>query len=354
MLQKLNTDKRIKTVLATSLALLIGAAGAFLAQSVGLPAAMLSGSMVAVSVAALLRAPIAFPIIIRDICFVAIGIAMGQGVTPESLAGLSRWPISLTLIALVVVAITLSCFFFLKNVCGWKRDVSFFASVPGALGYVIALAEERRISISPIMTVQILRLLALVAIVPTLLTWGRDTNIEPQQVSTFSTPLEMIVLAGLCIVAGYIGHRIKLPAGLLTGAFIVSSLLNGSGLMTVNLPPIITDPFYIGLGVMIGYRFIEVPMENLLRWLRASVGSFFIGLAVSMFCAFSVATLLDLPFGQLFLAYAPGGMEVMTLLAFMLDMDPAFVATHQLVRYIGMVVCMPLAAKLILGSSRGQ
>ena len=45
------------------------------------------------------------------------------------------------------------------------------------------------------------------------------------------------------------------------------------------------------------------------------------------------------------LAFAPGGIEVMTIMAFALHLDAAFVAAHQLVRFLMITVYAPLLMK---------
>ena len=71
---------------------------------------------------------------------------------------------------------------------------------------------------------------------------------------------------------------------------------------------------------------------------------------ISLAAAYSVSSWISLPFGQLLLAYAPGGLEAMIMMAFILDLDPAFVAAHQLVRYIGMILILPFLTQRLLGS----
>ncbi|HSK41850.1 MAG TPA: AbrB family transcriptional regulator, partial [Arenibaculum sp.] len=49
----------------------------------------------------------------------------------------------------------------------------------------------------------------------------------------------------------------------------------------------------------------------------------------------------------LILAYAPGGLAEMSLIALSLDLDTAFVSTHHMVRIILIVVLAPAAFRLI-------
>ncbi len=44
---------------------------------------------------------------------------------------------------------------------------------------------------------------------------------------------------------------------------------------------------------------------------------------------------------QVWLAFAPGGLEAMTVLAFTLDTDPAFVAGHQIIRFLAVSMIVP-------------
>ena len=50
----------------------------------------------------------------------------------------------------------------------------------------------------------------------------------------------------------------------------------------------------------------------------------------------SAPWLLGLPFGQLWLAYAPGGVEAMAAMALALSLDPAFVGAHHVLRILGL------------------
>jgi uncharacterized membrane protein AbrB (regulator of aidB expression) len=49
-----------------------------------------------------------------------------------------------------------------------------------------------------------------------------------------------------------------------------------------------------------------------------------------------------MPFGQVWVAYAPGGIEAMAAMGLALGYDPAFVATHHLVRILLVIGLLPL------------
>lgn len=54
------------------------------------------------------------------------------------------------------------------------------------------------------------------------------------------------------------------------------------------------------------------------------------------------ANILGLPFGQLWVSYAPGGVEAMVAMALSLGYDSAFVATHHLFRIILLIFILPV------------
>ena len=71
--------------------------------------------------------------------------------------------------------------------------------------------------------------------------------------------------------------------------------------------------------------------------------------ATSVACLFAliVASLLSLRIADVVIAYAPGGMEAMTILAFVLHLDPAFVGVHQLARFLFVALAMPFAVAAV-------
>ncbi len=78
---------------------------------------------------------------------------------------------------------------------------------------------------------------------------------------------------------------------------------------------------FVIIGVLIAARFAGTSMAELRRLARASIGAFLIGIAVTMVVALAVAWITGLSVGKVVLAYAPGGIEAMAILAFVLDMD---------------------------------
>ena len=75
--------------------LLIALAGGLAFTYFALPAALVSGSVVAVAAAALLGRPVKLPLVLAQFCAVIIGILLGAVVTPDTLRGVATWPASI-------------------------------------------------------------------------------------------------------------------------------------------------------------------------------------------------------------------------------------------------------------------
>ncbi len=334
--------------------LALGAAGGFVFDAVGLPAPWLSGAMVFVALAGFTRIPTTIPDQLRDGIFVVLGVSMGAGVRPDVVERLHAWPLSIAILGLVVVGVTASTYVFLHKVGGWDREAAYFGAIPGALSLVMALAAGRSADIPRIAVSQSFRLFVLVAVLPPLIVGGTEHGELVMPSGGGAGPVATVIVFVLCTLSSVAAVRLRVPGGWLTGAFFMSSALNATGLLPVALPQWMVIPCYVALGAMIGARFGNTDLRTFLRMLAASFGGFLIGFGVSALGAWLTAGMLGLPFGQLMLAYAPGGLEAMTLLAFMLNLDPAFVATHQLARYIGMVLLLPFATRLTLRDANGK
>lgn len=335
---------------AVLVTLAFGAAGGACFTILSVPAGWLSGAMVAVGAATLSGGRMLVPDRLRDVVFVFLGMSIGTGVTPETVAGIATWPVSILALAAAVSAVTALCTVYLQRVAGWERMTALYASIPGALSYVMAMAAQtggvdvRRVAVS-----QSLRLFALVALLPAVIV-ALDDNDAPAAAAgaVFAGPGEIALLAAAGTAAGLAFRLVNFPGGLLIGSFAASAVLHGSGLMTAQLPGMVLIPGLVVLGAMIGTRFAGATWGSVRAIAATSLMALAIAMIVSVIFAWLVAWGLGLPFGQTLLAFAPGGLDVMTLLAFALDLDPAYVAAHQVARYVGIALVLPVALRLFL------
>jgi membrane AbrB-like protein len=337
---------------ATATALAAATIGGALFAGLGLPAPWLSGAMVGATVALIARQRIDLPHRLRDLVMIVLGVSMGAGVTPASLAAMGRWPLSLLALALAVLAIMATSMLVLRR-WGWSAETSFYASAPGALTTVMILAEASGANLRRVVVAQSLRLFVLVAVLPSVVVLVQPSSggveVPAAASGVLSGPWEWLVVLAAALGGALVAKALDLPAGLLLGAFVGSALIYAPGLAVSPLPAWIMAPSFVVLGVFIALRFQGTTVADLRAEIGAALASLAVASAIAVAAAAMVSVALGLPLAEVLVAYAPGGVEAMTIMAFALNLDVAYVATHHLARFIGIALALPFAARLLFG-----
>jgi len=237
---------------------------------------------------------------------------------------------------------------YLRVVHGWDTITAHLAAAPGGLSQVMALAAELDADLRAIAIVQTLRV-AIVAIgLPGALTLlGLAGHATGSVGGPFNPALidELALLVVASIAGALIAHRIRFPGGLLFGAMLTSAALHGSGLIHAVMPWWVANTAMIAFGAVTGSRFANTPLRLLARYLVAALGSFAIALTIAAVFAAGLVGILKLPVAEVMIAYAPGSVDAMMLLALALHLDPVYVGAHHLTRIFFVALTMPLIAR---------
>src|SRR5690606_33315931 len=113
------------------------------------------------------------------------------------------------------------------------------------------------------------------------------------------------------------------------------------------LPPAIVAIAQLVVGAAIGSRFGGIHPKRLLTLFGHALLLTALLLALDIGFAFALSALTALPVADLVLAYAPGGLSEMSLVALALGADAAFVSTHHIVRIILIVTLAPVVFRLL-------
>ncbi len=323
------------------------AAGAALAL-VGFPAAWLSGGMLvgAAMAAAGRGAPMAPRL--REVAMVLSGTTMGTAVTPETLRILAAVPFSLVILALAMIAITGASALMLSRGFGWKRSDALFASIPGAMSTILLIAHERKADIPSIATVQLFRLVMLILVLPPLLGAAAAHPVASAAPGVLG-PEGWLLLFAAAIPTGRLLHRIRMPAAGLLGSMIGAAALTGSGLVVGRFPDALAALGFLLIGVFIGERFRGIRPRDVGRLMPAAIACFAVGIVVAALFAEVTSLFLGISHEAALLAFAPGGLEAMSILAFTLAIDPVYVATHHIARFLMIGVFLPVIARVMPG-----
>lgn len=335
-----------------ALALALGGFGGWLFVQARLPLPWMLGSMVFCTVAALLRLPVAAPSVIRPPMSAIIGVMLGAGFRPDLVTQLPNWLPTLFGLVLFMITCGLCCVSYFRHVAGYDRVTAFFAGMPGGLMEMVIIGEEKGGDARIIALVHSARILLVVMTLPFIVQWIEGVSLGGTRVSGLSfmrTPLSAELWLLGCGIAGVVlGHVLRLPAKFLLGPMIVSALVHLLGWSDSAPPFEVVNTAQLILGVTVGCRFIGTPPATILRVLLLSVGSTIILLACTLGFAWLVARFSVYGHVPLILAYSPGGLAEMSLIALALHTEVAFVAAHHIIRvFLVMVGAGPLFGLIV-------
>lgn len=330
------------------LALALGLAGALLFQRLNMPLPWMMGPMLFCTLAALGKLPVAAPPVIRPPMTMVIGVMLGSAFSPDLMARIPHWwPATLGLILFVTVC-GASVIWYFRAVGGYDRTTAYFAGMPGGLVEMVTIGEERGGDSRVIALVHSVRILLIVMTVPFAIQWleGVSLNRSAGAVSVFATPIASELWLIGCGLAGALGgHLLKLPAKNLLGPMLVSALVHSAGWSDFKPPFEIVNAAQLVLGVVIGCRFAGTAASVVMRIIGLSLGSTAILLFWTVIFAVGVSWASGYSPVTVVLAYSPGGLAEMSLIALALHAEVAFVAAHHIIRiFVVMVSAAPLFA----------
>lgn len=344
----------LNAVAAQAAQIVVAGLGGFALHLLGVPAAWISGAMVAVAIWGAFGLTRPMPRPLAEAAMLVSGATMGAGITPEAVAAIGRYPASLAVLALAVCAGTAASALWLVRVSGWRRDDAILASVPGALSTVLVIATERKGAVVEIVLVQSIRLFVLVALLPSLVVHldGRSGALLPGEGQPVASPvgLAIVLFGGLVLALAF--ERLRIAAPVLLGATVVSAAAHGAGWAPGVVPPPVAVVGLVLIGVFIGERFRARELSGLARIVPAALGSLVITTAVSMLFAAAAAALAQVGLSDALVAFAPGGIEAMMVLALILGLDPLYVGAHHLARFVGIATALPFVMRLVTARSK--
>jgi membrane AbrB-like protein len=334
-------------ILPVLLTLAIAALGGSLANLIGLPAGWLMGGALAVTIAAMMGAPVKMPDALRNVAFVLIGMSMGASVAPDSLQLLGSWPVSLAALAIELVIIVAATGWMLTKVFKLDAGTAYLSSFPGHLSFVMGIAATGVGNSRQIVIIQVIRILMLTIAVPVGSVFLPIDHFPPPVASAFLSPLQLVLLAAGCVAAGLVFIKLKVPAGMVLGAMAAATAAKLGGLYTEAMPTPLVIGTFILTGALIGSRFVGITRAEFLAAAKGGLIATAMTVSIVTLMALGVAQLVDMPFGQIWLGLSPGALEGMGALGIALGYDTAFIAAHHVIRLLMLSFAIPAVVMLI-------
>lgn len=344
MLARLNASRPARIAATLGLAAAGGGAATFL----GIPAGWLAGGILAVALASVAGLRSEVPDRLRPPVYLFLGVVAGSGVGPETLAQMATWPASFLVLAVSVALLIAATYSWLRRGCGWDSHSALMSSLPGAMALVLAAAEGTRADMRKVAFTQTLRLLILVELIPlAALLIGLPDDTAAGTARAEVAPLDLLLLAVAGIAGGLLAQRLRLPGGLMIGGLLASAALFLSGAVDTALPRELSLPAVVALAAIGGSRFRPGDARLVPEIGGAALVAFLIGIAISFAAALTVSLGLGVNLIQALLAFAPGALDALIIVAFALDIDPAYVAAHHVARFFALAVSVPFVARWV-------
>ncbi|MEM1360721.1 MAG: AbrB family transcriptional regulator [Pseudomonadota bacterium] len=320
----------------------VGALGAGLFFLIGFPVAALTGSALAVAVAALCGLQVNVPTWLRNITFLTLGINIGSGITPEVLSSAVTWPLSFVSLAVMLLAGLFTARALLHRLFGFDRETALLCSTPGHLSYVLSFSIDSGKDVTIVTVVQCTRILLLTICLPPLITFVFGAT----QADFLSGPIlglvPGIILFLLSGAVGAVFLRLRLPAAYLLAGMAMSGLGHAADLAPGRFPTAMLNVALIAMGTLIASRLTNITFSQFLGALLAGVTVTTVMLFYALLGAVLMLWLLGLPLTVTLAAYAPGAVEAMAAIALQSGLDPPFVAAHHVFRLLILTILVPL------------
>lgn len=345
-------------ILMTTIVFAVGIAGGYLAKLVGAPLPMLLGSVTAVGAISIFGfrpggRPPRIPFWLRNFFIPIVGLSIGSAFTPGILAEMRTWwPSLLALLFYIPLAhyIGYRTFVMAGRI---SRTTAYYGAVPGGLLVCIAMGEESGADGPMLTALQFLRLILTVMLVPLAFTIMSGTTVGTAAGAVIGhpesglDPSEIFWQAALAVAGYFGGRRLGMPAYMITGPILASGLGHLTGLLVSAPPSWLIEVTQLVIGVSLGTRFVGMGGSTFFKafWLALLNIVFTMILAICM--GFLLHNIVDERIEAVVLAFAPGGLAEMSLVAVSLQISVIYVSAHHIARIMLSVTFAKLFSRLI-------
>jgi len=349
-------NSKTRPISAIVMALAIGAVGGWLAFIVQIPLPWMIGAMMATTLAAVLGLSVAVPASLRHTMVVVLGIMLGSAFTPEIAQRLGDWGVSLGALALYGAVAGGAAYIYFRRICGYDRVTAYFSAMPGGLSEMILVGTAMGGDARIISLTHASRILLVVVTLPfafQLLIGYEPGARPPVGLPLFALLPGDLAILSVCGVAGFfLARSLRLPAAALVGPMLLSAGVHLAGWTAAKPPLELVAAAQVVVGTAVGCRFAGTRAMHIARAMIAAAGGTAVLLVAAVAFAYAIGQITGLSMESLVLAYAPGGLAEMSLIAIAIGADSAFVATHHIVRVFLIVVAAPLLFRAMAKTRR--
>jgi membrane AbrB-like protein len=320
-----------------------------LLQWLHLPAAFFVGPMLAGVVVAVLGGSVKRPKWMLWVAQALIGLMIARGFTPQIWSTIAEHWLLFPLIVLAAIAASALLGWSLARMRVLPGSTAIWGTSPGAATAMTLMAESYDADVQLVAFMQYLRVMA-VALSASLFAhfWGVQTgaSVKVDWLPFIHWPALSTTLVLAC-GAAYLGRVFKIPAGPLLLSLISGAALQGTGLLRIELPPLLLVASYLIVGWHIGLGFTPAILAHAAQALPKIASSILILIALCGGLAWLLHRFADVEPLTAFLATSPGGADSIAIIAASSTADLPFVMALQSVRLLIVIFMSPRLARVI-------
>jgi membrane AbrB-like protein len=344
--------KALRSVVQFALTLFIAATGGYLMWRMHMPLAWLLGAMLATALSALLHVPVSLPKHARPPMTAVVGAMLGTSFSPEIFRHAGSWIVSLAgLVAFITITGALAYLYF-RRIARLDPVTAYFSAMPGGLVEMITLGSEKGGDERMIALIHAARIFLVVLTLPFLIEaftgFDIDRSVGGSAVTATLRLDDCLWFFGAVIGGIVLGTLFRLPARFLIGPMLASAALHLFGLTDFALPAAALAGAQIVIGATIGCRFANASPGIVVRALVLSAGATFMMLLSTLIFSLVLSLAGGDRFIAYMLAYSPGGVAEMSLIALSLNVEVPFVVVHHMVRVLTVVAGAAAAFRLFI------
>jgi len=211
--------------------------------------------------------------------------------------------------------------------------------MPGGFIEAITMGEENGADPRMLNLLQFLRLIVCILAVPTTfmlvegIAVGSAAGVEMKAAGELDA-LDVVVLVLAGVIGLLLGRKIGLPAAIITGPIIVSAAAHLAGWTDAAPPGGMVSATQLVVGLTLGIRFGGLDKKEIGLGVYLIALSVSVALALALLFGFILGPFIGEPIEAVILAFAPGGVVEMSLIAISLEVSVIYVAIHHVARIL--------------------
>lgn len=321
-------------------------------ELIHLPAALLLGPMFAGIFLAVFNRPVTISKTSFTAAQAVVGAMIAHAIPPSVFGRIAAdWPLFISCIVSVIFASAILGGIMAKLQV-FPGSTAIWGSSPGAAAAMTIMAESFGADVRLVAFMQYLRVMivALVAVLVTRMWMGTESPDHAIATFTLLGPVRWHAFAAtlLVIATGYILARcVKIPSGPMLITLVLGTVVEDTGLMTLELPPWLLALSYAIIGWSIGLRFTREIVSHAARALPRVLLSVLTLVAVCCGFAFLLVQFAGIDPLTAYLATSPGGADTVAIIASSSHVDISFVMAMQTGRFILVLITGPAISRFV-------